>query len=321
MANKSKSMSAPAKQSAFKRFTDAISYDFKHNKILWALSLPGLILLIVFKYFPMYGILIAFQDYNLFGGMANSEWIGFANFVRFFNDPYFFRLLKNTFIIGIYGVLFTFPAPIFLALILNEMRFEGFKKVTQTISYFPHFISTVIIVGILKTMLSVDGGVINMIIEAFGGTAIQFLNEPKWFRTVYILSDIWQSVGYGSIVYLAAITGVDVQLYEAAKIDGASRFRCMISITLPCILPTIMVMLIMKIGSILSVGFEKIFLLYSPSTYETADVISTYVYRKGMVEQDFGFSTAVGLFNSLINIIFLFGSNWFSKKFLDEGLW
>lgn len=321
MAKNVKSLNAPVKKSLFTRFTDAVTYDFKHNKILWALSLPGLILLIVFKYFPMYGIVISFYDYNLYGGLSGSEWIGFENFIRFFNDPYFFRVLRNTFILGIYGIIWTFPAPIILALILNEVRFSGFKKVTQTISYFPHFISTVIIVGILKTMLSVDGGIINIIISVFGGTPIQFLNDPKWFRTIYIASDIWQGVGYGSIVYLAAISGVDVQLYEAAKIDGASRFRCMISITLPCIIPTIMVMFIMKVGSILSVGFEKVLLLYQPATYETADVISTWVYRKGMLEQDFGLSTAVGLFNSVINVIFLFGANWFSKKFMDEGLW
>lgn len=321
MANNVKSLNAPVKKSLFTRFIDAVKYDFKHNKILWALSLPGLILLIVFKYLPMYGIVISFYDYNLYGGLSGSEWIGFENFVRFFNDPYFFRVLRNTFILGIYGIIWTFPAPIILALILNEVRFAGFKKVTQTISYFPHFISTVIIVGILKTMLSVDGGIINIIITTFGGNPIQFLNDPKWFRTIYIASDIWQGVGYGSIVYLAAISGVDVQLYEAAKIDGASRFRCMISITLPCIIPTIMVMFIMKVGSILSVGFEKVLLLYQPATYETADVISTWVYRKGMLEQDFGLSTAVGLFNSVINVIFLFGANWFSKKFMDEGLW
>lgn len=321
MAKNVKSLNAPVKKSLFTRFTDAVTYDFKHNKILWALSLPGLILLIVFKYLPMYGIVISFYDYNLYGGLSGSEWIGFENFIRFFNDPYFFRVLRNTFILGIYGIIWTFPAPIILALILNEVRFSGFKKVTQTISYFPHFISTVIIVGILKTMLSVDGGIINIIISVFGGTPIQFLNDPKWFRTIYIASDIWQGVGYGSIVYLAAISGVDVQLYEAAKIDGASRFRCMISITLPCIIPTIMVMFIMKVGSILSVGFEKVLLLYQPATYETADVISTWVYRKGMLEQDFGLSTAVGLFNSVINVIFLFGANWFSKKFMDEGLW
>lgn len=321
MAKKAKSLSAPAKKGAFARFCDAMAYDLKHNKILWALSLPGLILLIVFKYFPMYGILIAFQDYNLFGGMSGSEWIGFENFVRFFQDPYFFRLLRNTFLIGLYGLIWSFPAPVLLALILNECRMSGFKRVTQTISYLPHFISTVIIVGILKTMLSADGGIINIIIEACGGTAIQFLNDPKWFRTIYIASGIWQGIGYGSIVYLAAISGVDVQLYEAAKIDGASRLRCMVSITLPCIIPTIAVMFIMNVGSILSVGFEKVFLLASPATYETADVISTYTYRMGMINQDFGFSTAVGLFNSLINILFLFGANWFSKKFLEEGLW
>ncbi len=321
MAKNAKSLNAPVKKNIFARFADAVVYDFKHNKILWALSLPGLILLILFKYLPMYGIVISFYDYNLYGGISGSEWIGFENFIRFFKDPYFFRVLRNTFVLGLYGIIWTFPAPIILALILNEVRFSGFKRVTQTISYLPHFISTVIIVGILKIVLSVDGGIINIIISTLGGNPIQFLNDPKWFRTIYIASDIWQGVGYGSIVYLAAISGVDVQLYEAAKIDGASRFRCMISITLPCIIPTIMVMFIMKVGSILSVGFEKVLLLYQPATYETADVISTWVYRKGMLEQDFGLSTAVGLFNSLINIIFLFGANWFSKKFMDEGLW
>lgn len=307
--------------SMISKITQSMRYDLRHNKILLLMSLPGLVMLILFAYYPMYGLLMAFQDYSLFKGISGSEWIGFENFTRFFQDPYFFRLIKNTFLLGLYNLIWSFPAPIILALLLNEAKNQKFKRVTQTISYMPHFVSTVIIVGIMKTLFSTNDGVINSLIAFFGGERISFFNQAEWFRTLYIGSGIWQGIGYGSIIYLAAITGIDTELYEAAKVDGASRLRCIFSITLPCILPTIAVLFTMNVGQILGVGFEKIFLMYSPATYETADVISTYVYRKGMLSQDFGFASAVGLFNSVISVIFLLGANWFSRHVFEESLW
>lgn len=305
----------------FSKTSGAVRYDFRHNKWLLAMSVPGLICIILFRYLPMAGLVMAFQDYSLFLGFTGSEWVGFDNFTRFFTDPYCFRLIRNTFLLGLYDLLWSFPAPILLALALNEVKNEKFKKTTQTLTYLPYFISVVIIVGIMRSIFASDGGVVNNLAKMLGGSSVAFFNEPGWFRTLYIGSGIWQSVGYNSIIYLAAITGIDPQLYEAAKIDGATRFQCIYKITLPSIVPTIAVLLTMRFGSILSVGFEKIFLMYSPATYETADVISTYVYRMGMLQQDFGYASAVGLFNSVVAVVFLVGGNWISKHVFDESLW
>jgi putative aldouronate transport system permease protein len=285
------------------------------------MSLPGLIMLILFRYLPMYGIIIAFQRYGLFLGITKSPWIGFENFVRFFQDPYCFRLIRNTFLLGIYSILWTFPAPILLAVLFNEVKSNRFKRITQSISYMPYFISTVIIVCLMKSLLSSDDGILNKCIIALGGSNIAFFNEPKWFRTLYIGSDIWQGIGYGSIIFLAAITGIDAELYEASRIDGANRLHNIIHITLPSILPTIAVLFVLRMGAVLSVGFEKVFLMYSPATYETSDVLSTYVYRIGLLGQDFGYGTAVNLFNSIVSVIILLLANLFSKKVLQESLW
>ena len=298
-----------------------LAYDLRHNKWLLAMSVPGLICIILFNYIPMGGLAIAFQDYSLFLGIKGSTWVGFDNFARFFKDPYFFRILKNTFLLGLYSLLWSFPAPIILALAINEVKSTAFKKVTQTLTYLPYFISTVIIVGIMRALFASSGGIVNTVIVALGGEAIAFFNEPRWFRSLYIGSSIWQGMGYNSIIYLAAITGIDPQFYEAAKIDGASRMCCIRKITIPCILPTIAVLLTMSFGSILSVGFEKILLMYGPATYEVADVISTYTYRMGMLQQDFGYSSAVGMFNSVVAVILLMLGNWFSKHVLGESLW
>lgn len=308
------------KQNPIVSFFQNLKYDLKFNKALLLMSLPGILWLIIFRYVPMYGVLIAFKKYSLFKGFFESEWVGLRYFKQFFEDPYFFRLIKNTFLLGVYDLLWSFPAPIILALLLNELRIEKFKKFTQTVTYMPYFISTVIIVGILQSMFASDG-VVNQIIQMLGKEAIAFFNEAKYFRTLYISSGIWAGVGYGSIIYLAAITGIDPELYEASKIDGASRLQNIFYITLPSIIPTITVLLILRIGSVLSVGFEKVFLMYSPATYETADVISTYVYRKGIQDQNFSFATAVGLFNSIISLVLLTSSNYFSKKVLKESLW
>ena len=301
-------------------FIKRLGTDLRRNRILLLMSLPGLALLILFRYVPMYGILIAFKKYQLFKGFFASPWCGFANFISFFNDPFFFRLVRNTFLLGLYGILWTFPAPIVLALVLNEVHNSALKRFTQTVSYIPYFVSTVIIVGLLKVFFSADG-IVNSVVAVFGGKAIIFFNQPGWFRSLYIGSDIWQTIGYGSIIYLAAITGIDQEMYEAARIDGASRAQSIAHITIPCLIPTISILLIMRVGSILSVGFDKIYLMYSPATYETADVISTYVYRRGITQANYGFGTAVGLFNSVIGLIFVVGANYFSRAFLEESLW
>ena len=293
--------------------------DFRRNKYKYLIILPVLVFFIIFAYKPMYGILIAFKQYKPTKGIWGSPWVGLENFRRFFSDIYFFRILRNTFLISLYGILFGFPVPILFALLLNEIRSDRFKKTIQTASYLPHFISTVIICAMLREFTYSDG-LINDIIAAFGGQRVTFLQFSRYFRTIYIASDIWQGFGWSSIIYLAALTSVDQEQYEAARIDGAGRLRQAVSITIPGILPTIVMLFILRMGSILGVGNEKILLLYNPRTYETADVISTYTYRQGLESMDFSYSTAIGLFNSLINIVFLLSTNVISKKYTEIGL-
>ena len=293
--------------------------DFRRNKYKYLIILPVLVFFIIFAYKPMYGILIAFKQYKPTKGIWGSPWVGLENFRRFFSDIYFFRILRNTFLISLYGILFGFPVPILFALLLNEIRSDRFKKTIQTASYLPHFISTVIICAMLREFTYSDG-LINDIIAAFGGQRVTFLQFSRYFRTIYIASDIWQGFGWSSIIYLAALTSVDQEQYEAARIDGAGRLRQAISISIPGIMPTIVMLFILRMGSILGVGNEKILLLYNPRTYETADVISTYTYRQGLESMDFSYSTAIGLFNSLINIVFLLSTNVISKKYTEIGL-
>ena len=306
-----------------KRLTkgEQINKNLKKNAWLYIMFLPVIIYYIVFKYAPMFGIVIAFKDYNAFKGIWASPWVGFEHFINFFQSPYFWRLIRNTFLISFYGLVWGFPAPIILALLINELKDGMFKKVTQTITYLPHFVSSVVIVSILMSMLSPSNGVINNMIEALGGTRTYFMNDPKYFRSIYTAMGIWQSVGWGSIIYLAALTGVDAELYEACVIDGGGRLRQTWHITLPGIAPTIIIQLIFRVGNLLSVGSETIILMYNPTTYETADVISTYVYRRGLVEADYSFSTAVGLFNSLIALVLLTTTNKLAKTFGETSLW
>lgn len=307
--------------------------DSKHQRLwlkivqrryIYLMLLPVLLYFLVFHYFPMIGILIAFKDYSVkytfWENIFHTPWVGFKHFISFFESFYFQRVFWNTVIINLYGLLFTFPAPILLALLLNEVKNMRFKKTVQSITYMPHFISMVVIAGLVIDFTS-STGVINTILNLFGVEKIQFLIEPEWFRTVYIISAIWQEIGWGSIIYLAALAGIDAELYEAAVIDGAGRWKQMTSVTIPCITPTIIILLILKIGQMMNVGVEKILLLYRPTTYETADVISSYVYRRGMIEMQYSFSTAVGLFNSIINFTLLVSANQFSKKFSETSLW
>lgn len=294
------------------------------NKYVYLMLLPVLLYYIIFHYFPMIGIVIAFKNYSLkydfWYNIFQTPFVGFKHFTNFFKSFYFQRVFFNTLIINLYSILFAFPAPIILALLLNEVKHARYKKVVQTVTYIPHFISMVVMAGLVLDFTS-SNGAINTIITAFGGKAIQFMIQPEWFRTVYIVSAIWQETGWGSIIYLAALAGVDSEQYEAAVIDGAGRWKQAIHITLPNIAPTIIILLILKIGQMMNVGVEKILLLYSSTTYETADVISSYVYRRGLLESDYSFSTAVGLFNSVINFVLLVTTNTLSKKFSETSLW
>ena len=282
--------------------------------------MPVLAYYLIFHYAPIYGLVLAFKDYLPSRGIFGSEWVGLENFRRFFDSIYFGRVLRNTLLISLYEIVFGFPAPVLFALLLNEIRSASFKRTIQTVTYLPHFISTMVICGMILDF-SLKNGLLNDVIAFLGGQRTDLLMRPEMFRPLYIASGIWQGVGWGSIVYLAALTSIDQELYEAAYIDGATRFQQALNITLPCLLPTITILFILKIGGLMSVGFEKVFLLYNPTTYEVADVISTFNYRKGLVEFDYSFSTAVGLFNSAINIFLLVMANTISRKVNETSLW
>ncbi|MDF2650224.1 MAG: sugar transporter permease [Paenibacillus sp.] len=303
-----------------KRSRLGILIDIRKNKLLYVMLFPVLLYYVIFHYGPMYGAIIAFKDFSPRLGIWGSDWVGFEHFQAFFTGPYFWRTIKNTVLISFYQLLFGFPAPIVLALLLNEVRHALFKRTVQTITYMPHFISLVVICGIIKDF-TVSDGVMNDIIVFFGGERTTFLLEPSFFRSVYVTSGVWQHIGWGTIIFLAALTGIDQEQYEAAKIDGAGRWKQMTNVTLPGLMPTIIILLILEVGRMMNVGFEKIILLYNPGTYETADVISSYVYRVGLQDFNYSFSSAVGLFNSVINFILLICSNWLSRKFNDTSLW
>lgn len=287
---------------------------------LWVLLLPTLLYFLIFKYIPMFGTVIAFQDYSITRGILGSKFVGFENFSEFLSNYKFFELLRNTLVISGLNLLLGFPLPIILALLLNELKSNRLKKTVQTITYMPYFISSVVAVGIIKSFVSSEG-VLNSIRQMFDLPVLQFMTTPKYFPWIYVISGIWQALGWSSIIYVAAISGVNQELYEAAKIDGAGRFGRVIYVTLPGIAGTILVLFIMQIGQMLTVGYEKIILLYNPTIYSTADVISTYVYRKGLLEADYGYSTAVSMFNSLCNFILLLTANGISRKISGEGLW
>lgn len=297
-----------------------IAREWKRNYIFYLLFIPVFLYYLIFAYKPLYGALMAFQDFSPATGVSGSPWVGFKHFETFFGSYYFGRLLKNTLTISFSSLIFGFPAPIILALLMNEIKSKTFKKTVQTVSYLPHFISLVVVCSMIKKF-TMDTGVINDIIAFFGGERVTFLNFPEYFVPVYIISEIWQTVGWSSIIYLAALSGISQELYEAAMIDGAGRWKQTLHVTIPGILPTIVIMLILRMGSIISVGSEKIILLYNPMTMKTADVISSFVYRKGIQEQSWSYSAAVGLFNSVVNFIFLVCTNKFSKKVSDTSLW
>jgi putative aldouronate transport system permease protein len=301
-------------------FMQRAKKDFNLNKSLYIMVIPVLLFYILFHYKPMYGVIIAFKNFSPVKGIMGSDWVGVKHFIDFVSSMYFIRTLKNTLVINVVNLIFGFPAPIILALLVNELKNKYFSKIVQTISYLPHFISLVVVCGMIIDFTR-DTGIINDIIALFGGERVTLLSNPKYFVPVFVGSDIWQGLGWGSIIYLAALAGIDQELYEAACVDGAGKWKQTLHITLPGILPTIVILLVLRIGNMLNVGFEKIILLYSPVTYETADVISSYVYRKGLQEFNFSFSAAVGLFNSIVNFILLISANKMSKKFNDSSLW
>ena len=296
-----------------------LSRDYKLNKWKYVLIRPVLVYLALFAYKPMYGLVIAFKNYKTTRGFAGSDYVGLMWFRAFFNDPYFFRLLRNTLTLSTLSILFGFPAPILLALMINEVQNTKFKRTVQTITYMPYFISLVVTCSIITIYCQQDGLFSNIAV-LFGGERQNFLINVRAFRPIYVISGIWQNIGWNSIIYLAALSGIDVAQYEAARIDGANRFQQIIHVTIPGILPTIMVLFVLRMGSILNVGYEKVLLLYTTSTYEVADVFSTYVYRMGLQNQQYSLSTAVGLFNTLANVMFLVITNYLSKKTTQSGL-
>lgn len=298
-----------------------IARDWQRNKFLYLMLLPVVLYYFIFHYIPMYGSVIAFQDFNPAKGIAGSSWVGLDNFNAFFQSFYFSRLIRNTLVISSLDLVLGFPAPIILALLLNELRWGPFRRLVQTVTYMPHFISVVVLVGMMVDFTAKDGLFNTLITQTIGGEPILFMQKPELFPFVYVLSGIWQHIGWGSIIYLAAITSIDPTLYEAAMADGANRFQQIWYVTIPGIMPTIIILLILRMGTMMTVGFEKILLMYNPLTMVTADVISTYVYRKGILDTDYGFSAAVGLFNSVINFGLLVIANRFSRRTSDTSLW
>ena len=293
----------------------------KKERLYLALLVPLIIWFLIFKYYPMYGVVIAFKDYRFLDGILGSQWVGLKHFQRAFSSSLFIRVLRNTVIISGYKLIFSFPAPIIFALLLNEIRHKRFKKIVQSFSYLPHFLSWVVFGGLMVELLSPSRGIINHIIGLFGGDPIYFMIDKKWFRSVLVISDIYKSIGWGTIIYLAAISGISQDMYEAAVTEGANRFQQCIYITFPSIIPTVSIMLIFAIARLMNAGFDQIFNMYSPIVYEVSDIIDTYVYRVGIIDMDYSFSSAVGLFKNLIGMVLLLSANYFSKKTTGNGIW
>lgn len=303
-------------------FKENVKRDFRQNYSLYLMVIPVIAFYVLFCYKPMYGILIAFTDFDVRSGLSGSTFIGLENFRRFFSDPYFLRNIVNTVKISLASIVFGFPAPILLALMMNELNTKYFKRFVQTATYLPHFISLVVVCGMIRNFVSAEG-LVTTFISGIIGKNIQesLLYMPKLFTSIYVITDIWQEVGWGSIIYMAALSSVSAELYEAARIDGAGRFRQTISVTIPSILPTVVIMLILRLGGILAVGYEKIMLLINQFNADSAEVLSYYIYKKGLVNNDYGLATAAGLFNSVINLLFVVGANFISKRLTETSLW
>ena len=288
---------------------------------LYLLLLPTILYFIVFKYIPMYGVQIAFKDYIVTKGIMESPWVGFNHFQRFFNSPDFLMVLKNTLGISLYSLLVNFPMPIIIALLLNQLNSKRYKKWVQTVIYVPNFISTVVMVGMILVFFSPRAGIINKFIELFGGQSIFFMGKSDYFKSIFVLSGVWQTTGWGTIIYLAALAGISTDLHEAAIVDGANKWHRIIYIDIPGILPTVITLLILNTGSILSVGFEKVYLMQNSINRITSEVISTYVYKQGLLSAQFSYSTAVGLFDALVNLVILVLVNKLARRFSETSLW
>jgi putative aldouronate transport system permease protein len=304
------------------------SRNIVKHKLLLLMILPGVIYFVIFSYLPMYGILIAFKDFQLNANLGfienvfTSSWAGLEHFLTFLESPNFVQVMKNTILLSLFSTLFGFPAPIIFALLLNEIRNVMYKKFVQTVSYLPYFISMVAVIGMMKMLLSPETGAINYLLQNwFGLDPHYYFGDADWFRTLYVSSGIWQNLGWGAIIYLAALSKINPEMYESAVMDGAKRIQQIWHITLPALKPTIVIMLLLSLANLLDVGVEKVLLMYSPATYETADVLSTYVYRRGLVDMNFSLGTAVELFNGVVNLLILIFANFISKKLTSESLW
>ena len=301
-------------------FHERVKRDFRRNSLIYLMLVPIIVYYIIFKYGPMFGLSIAFMDYKPARGFLGSKFVGFKHFKNFFTNYYFGRLMRNTLRISLCSLL-TFPCPIILALLLNELKSKKLSKFVQTVTYIPHFISTVVICGIVVKLTSSSGAITTLLHNLFGVEKMSLLNKPKNFIPIYVISGLWQTIGWNSIIYLSALVGIDQELYDAAKVDGAGRFQQLLHVTIPCLLPTIIIMLILHMGKIFDVGYEKIMLLYNPAIYDTADVINTYVYRKGLIDAQYSYSSAVGLFNSVVSLFLVTVTNRLSKKLNGTSLW
>ena len=293
----------------------------RNNLSLYLMLVPGVLYLIIFKYIPIGGLVMAFQDFNVFAGFTGSEWVGLAQFQKLFASPDFYKIFRNTLLINTYKIIFVFPLPIMLAIMLNEIRCMPLKKVSQTVIYLPHFLSWIIVSGLFINILSPSGGLVNQMITAFGGEPIFFMSDNRWFRTVLVLTDAWKEMGWSAIVYIAAIAGVEQELYEAATVDGASKLQQIWHVTLPGIISTIVLMFILKLGSIMSGGFDQVLTMYNASVYETGDIIQTYVYRIGLGKMQYSFSAAVGMFNSVIGLVLTVAGNMVSRRLAGRSIW
>lgn len=322
MARTDSRIVSPKKWSPFTmKPTNNVKKKVMRHWHFYMLALLPMLYILIFKYIPMFGVVIAFKDYNVVQGILGSPWVGFQYFEQLFQAPFFWEYLKNTLEISLYGLLINFPLPIILAIALNEIRNGMFKKTVQMVTYAPYFISTVVIVSILIVSLSPNVGLLSNISKALGLEPIDFMGQSGLFKTIYILSDSWQNTGYGAIIYIAALSGVNPELYEAAKVDGATRFQKIRNIDIPSLIPIIVILLILNLGSTMSVGFEKIYLMQNPLNQVTSEVISTYVYKVGLLGANFSFSSAIGLFNSVVNFILLIVVNFASKKISNNSLW
>lgn len=304
-------------KSRLRNFKKAFIRDYQ----LYIMLIPTLVFFIIFEYVPMYGVQLAFKKYIAIKGIWGSPWNGFDNFSRFFKSYAFWRVIKNTLGINVYQMFISFPLPIILALLLNQVRSKRFKKLVQTVTYAPHFISVVVIVGMLQIFLSPRSGIINLLIKAISGDTVFFLGKPEWFQTVFVFSGVWQNCGWSAIVYIAALTAIDTDLYSSAYVDGCNRFQIIRHIDIPCIMPTAIIMFILNAGKMMRVGFQKVYLLQNDLNLSASEVISTYVYKVGLIDGQFSYSTAVNLFNTIINIILLVAANQLAKRITDTSLW